>query len=163
MEDWLLIAELAEELDVAETTARRWAKLFETFLPAKRFNRVTRYSPEAVEILADIADLYRKGFTTEEIRHHLEGTRPRALALAPQEEQSLVMSRQRAIAALERLSNVLQILADQKEDLQRIDDVTQDLAERDEEREMELQYLKHRMDSLESEVVRRPWWKKIFR
>lgn len=163
MEDWLLIAELAEELDVAETTARRWAKLFETFLPSKRFNRVTRYSPEAVAILADIADLYRKGFTTEEIRHHLEETRPRALALAPQEEQSLVMSRQRAIAALERLSNVLQILADQKEDLQRIDDVTQDLAERDEEREMEFQYLKHRMDSLESEVVRRPWWKKIFR
>lgn len=162
MENWLLISELAEELDVAETTARRWSKLFETFLPAKRFNRVTRYSPEAVQILADIADLYRKGFTTEEIRHQLQDQRPQTLALAPQDEQGLVMSRQRAIAALERLSNVLQILADQKEDLKRIDDAARELTEKDQEREKELQYLKHRMDSLESEVVRRPWWKKIF-
>jgi DNA-binding transcriptional MerR regulator len=162
MEEWYLITELAEELDVAETTARRWAKLFDGFLPAKRFNRITRYSPEAVQVLGEIAALYRKGFTTEEIRHQLETTRPRALVLAPEEEQGLVMSRQRAIVALERLANVLQVLADQKEELKRLEDVTEDLTGRDQEREMELQYLKHRMDSLEKEVVRRPWWRRVF-
>lgn len=162
MENWLLISDLAAELDIAETTARRWARLFESFLPAKKFNRVTRYGPETVAIFTEIASLYKKGFTTEEIRHHLQQERPQALVVAPEEEQALVLSRQRAIVALERLANVMQVLADQKEDLRRIDDKTRDLEDKDQQREKELEYVLHRLDYLEREAIKRPWWKRLF-
>ncbi len=72
MEGWLLISELAEELNIPENTVRRYAGLFKDFMPCKKTGRATRYAPEALEILTRISELYNKGFDTESVHNTLE-------------------------------------------------------------------------------------------
>jgi DNA-binding transcriptional MerR regulator len=67
----LTIAEIAEKLGIAESTARRYAKQFSQFLPSKQIGRTMKYSPQALEILRDTAILFKKGHTSEEVQELL--------------------------------------------------------------------------------------------
>ncbi|MBO8183423.1 MAG: MerR family transcriptional regulator [Archaeoglobus sp.] len=71
MEEYLKIADVAKQVGIPETTARRYAELFKEYLHHKTFGRTKKYKPEAVQIMQKISGLYQEGKTTEEIREIL--------------------------------------------------------------------------------------------
>ena len=90
LEKWLLISQIAEQLDIPENTARRHAKNFKEYLPSKTTGRVTRYSPEACGILARISELYNSGLTTQEVYDHIQGTCSREITVQQEQGGQLV-------------------------------------------------------------------------
>lgn len=74
--------------------------------------------------------------------------------------------RERDIIAREKLANILQVLADQKASIERIDERERQLAEKDQQREKEMQELRSRLDKLEGKPAgdpgQLPWWRKLF-
>lgn len=71
MEKSYLISELADQAEVAENTARRYARLFEEFFSPRQYGRARKYPPEAAATLRRISDFYRQGLTTPEIFERL--------------------------------------------------------------------------------------------
>lgn len=65
------IAELAEEIGIAENTARRYVRLFEEFFAGRQRGRTMRYPAEAAALLSCISGFYREGLTTPEIFERL--------------------------------------------------------------------------------------------
>ncbi len=73
MNDWPTLPQLARELDIADSTARRWAAAFADFLPTKGHGPTRRFHPQTREVLQRIQTLYASGFNTEqvaEVLHH---------------------------------------------------------------------------------------------
>ena len=58
MDDWPTLPQLARELDIADSTARRWAASFFDFLPTKGHGPTRRFHPQTREVLKRIQTLY---------------------------------------------------------------------------------------------------------
>lgn len=67
MEDWLTLPQLARELNVADSTARRWAGLFPDLMPTNGRGSGRRFHPVAREVLKRVQRLYDQGLRTEQI------------------------------------------------------------------------------------------------
>lgn len=72
-EEWLTIADVSKRVGLAENTARRYAHLFGEYIKSRQFGRATKYAPEALEVMADISQLYQGGLSTQEIQERLRG------------------------------------------------------------------------------------------
>lgn len=75
-DEWLTLPQIARLLDIAESTARRWAKAFEEFLPSRGRGAHRRFAPPAVDVFQKIKVLYDAGHTTEFVREHLQAQFP---------------------------------------------------------------------------------------
>ena len=70
--EWLTLPQIARLLDIAESTARRWAATFGEFLSSRGRGPARRFSPAAIDVLRRIQALYEAGHTTESVRAHLK-------------------------------------------------------------------------------------------
>jgi DNA-binding transcriptional MerR regulator len=68
MEKWLSMKELVKSTTYAETTIRRYLSLFQEFVVSQEFGKHKKYSPDVVELIKEIAEMYDLGKNTEEIR-----------------------------------------------------------------------------------------------
>lgn len=110
-EQWLSIDETARLAGLPEFTARRYANLFDDYLPSQIFGRQKKYLPEAVQILTRIESLYQEGFDTGEIYETLS----REIYLGIITQDGKLLSTPEAIAVMGKViaehSRVLQKLA----------------------------------------------------
>ncbi|GBF33547.1 hypothetical protein DCCM_2649 [Desulfocucumis palustris] len=110
-ERWLSLNETARLAGLPEFTARRYANLFDDYLPSQIFGRQKKYLPEAVQILTRIESLYQEGFDTGEICDALS----REIYLGIITQDGKLLSTSEAIAVMGKViaehSRVLQKLA----------------------------------------------------
>lgn len=88
--DWFTIAEIAQQAQIPENSARRYAQTFSAFLPTKVWGRVKKYTPDAVGILMHVAALYQDGASTPEIRERLQQEYPQTIVSTKESESSRV-------------------------------------------------------------------------
>ena len=67
MDDWPTLPQLARELDIADSTSRRWAASFSDFLSTKGHGPTRRFHPQTREVLKRVQTLYASGFNTEQV------------------------------------------------------------------------------------------------
>lgn len=66
MDEWVTLPQLARELGVSDSTARRWAATFPELLPSKGKGASRRFHPQARQVLAKLQLLLEGGITTEQ-------------------------------------------------------------------------------------------------
>ena len=154
---------MAENLNMPESTARRYVKLFNEFIPQRTVNRVTRYGPEAAEILLQVAEFYRQGLTTAEVKERLSGTVPQVFDMKDTESST-------ALTPVERLAVALETLANQRAAIERIDERGRQLEAKDRELEEKINDIQTGYSSWRNKKTRKQliiaelWrWKKLFR
>lgn len=70
--EWLSIPELARKIGTADNTVRRYLKRFPDYFYCQTVGGIKRFSPETLEILRHIFNLYhQKGKTREEVNQAL--------------------------------------------------------------------------------------------
>ena len=110
-EQWLSLSETARLAGLPELTARRYANIFDDYLPSRNFGRCKKYMPNAAQILIRIENLYREGCDTSQISETLS----RELHMSIMTEDGKVLSAAEAMAIMSRIvvehSRVLQKLA----------------------------------------------------
>ncbi|WP_462324455.1 hypothetical protein [Desulfoplanes sp.] len=112
MNDWLSLTAMARRLQIPEPTARRYAKLFASYLPHRKIGRMTMYAPDAGSILTRISELYSKGHKKEEVEALLQKELPKTIDIdAPTESQALVRSDNSELQA--KLVQFLEVVSDQ--------------------------------------------------
>jgi len=81
-EEWLPLPQIARELGIAESTARRWAAAFPELLPARGRGAARRFHPQARQVLARARALFEQGLTTDEVAEALRREFPATLDVA---------------------------------------------------------------------------------
>lgn len=71
MENWLPLAEVARRGNIPESTARRYARLFDEFLPHTRDGRTVLYAPECGTTLQHIGQMFADGRTAAQVQESL--------------------------------------------------------------------------------------------
>jgi DNA-binding transcriptional MerR regulator len=78
MDDWPTLPQLARELDIADSTARRWAASFVDVLPTTGHASTRCFHLQTREVVKRIRTLYTSGFNTEQVaevlRHEFPAT-----------------------------------------------------------------------------------------
>jgi len=72
VDDWPTLPQLARELGVADSTARRWASSFPDLLPTKGHGSARRFHPQARDVLKRVQSLYTAGFNTDQVAELLQ-------------------------------------------------------------------------------------------
>ncbi|HEY8449123.1 MAG TPA: MerR family transcriptional regulator [Bacillota bacterium] len=85
-EEWLTLPQIARELGIAESTARRWAAAFAELLPARGRGSARRFHPQARQVLARARALFEQGLTTDEVAEALRREFPATLDVTPASE-----------------------------------------------------------------------------
>lgn len=163
-ERWFNIRELGEMAGLAETSARRYVSRFNEFFPSRQYGRVTKYPSELVEVLTAIAQWFKDGLTTEEIKERLAGTHEivvdvtennaqEGTTVLPQTRQALIIKQQLALFAelavtKNEVLSLRQELADLREERQ--------LAEQ--ELNSTLAEMGLRLSRVEAHKQKRRWW-----
>ena len=83
MEVWLRLPQVAQELGIADSRARRWAQAFADLLPCRGSGSARRYAPQVREILAQAQGLFERGLTTEEVGKFLRQRYPATVDVVP--------------------------------------------------------------------------------
>jgi predicted RNase H-like nuclease (RuvC/YqgF family) len=127
MEEWLTIAEIAKKAKVAETSVRRYIKLFKEYLPGKQIGRTWRYIPDVIQIIERISASYQAGQSTQEIfqmlrqnfpqvmnveeeKHHITTTSP------PQHHMTEIAAVQ--VEALRQIAGILNKIVTQEQKIE---------------------------------------------
>lgn len=150
----LTIADIAKELELPESTVRYYRNRFPAYISAVGKGRNRRYKPEALEALRTIAEGLRNNVTAAEVEIQLSRLYPITIEQEEEPQQSTAATQQQSNLAPmgtniidgERLIRALEILADQKNTIDRLDETSRDL--------------QTRLEKLEQQ--RKPWWMKIF-
>lgn len=162
--DFFTLAELSRLKGITESTARRYIGQFKEFFNPEREGQRTFYPEDDGETLQRIAKLYSKGLTKGQIREKM--AREFNITIEPEEEtQALTLEeRGRELQSRERLAQALEVLADQKKAIERIDERSQELEQKDQQRAQEIEELKAQVMDLASKLERRqPWYKRLFK
>jgi DNA-binding transcriptional MerR regulator len=182
LDDWITLPQLARELNIAESTARRWASSFQELLPSKGRGSGRRFHPQAREVLRRAHVLFESGLTTEQVSDvlhrefaatfdiEISETRTHeqknigtvfkqyenALMMMAEEQRRL---REEMNEMYERMSEELEavrkeVAATRAENERLHETLEQKLAERD----------KRLMETLRSfqEEKKKSWWKRLF-
>lgn len=163
-ERWFNIRELGEMAGLAETSARRYVSRFNEFFPSRQYGRVTKYPAELVEVLTAIAQWFKDGLTTEEIKERLAGTHEivvdvtetnaqETATVLPQTRQTLIVKQQQAFfAELAATKNEVHALRQELADLRE----ERKLAEQEMTRTLAEMGL--RLSRVETHKHKRYWW-----
>lgn len=100
------LTELARDLGIAESTARRWAGALSDLMPSTGKGAARRFHPQAGQVLARAKALFEEGFTTEQVSEALHQEFAATVEVAPVTED--VESGSQAIAS------ALKLLADRQ-------------------------------------------------
>lgn len=122
------MAQIAKQLNLAESTARFYRDRFEDFIPSVGEGRKKRYKPETVEVLRFIAEGFNRNLTAIDIKDglsrmvamNIEFVETTAMTTAATQQQSKNEPNQYALQlqfAVEQISSAMQIIADQKEEI----------------------------------------------
>lgn len=165
------IAAIAKILELPESTVRYYRDRFSVYIPVEGKGRNRRYPPEAINVLRMVAEGLRNNLTAMEVEQQLSHSfskfidveqEPQQPTTAAQQQSYLTLAeREREIQSRERLTAALEMLANQKAAIERIEEHSKELKDKDQAREMELQELRARVDKLEM-PERKPWWKRLF-
>ena len=137
MNNLLTIKDIARRLNIPESTARYYRDKFPEYVPTVGTGRKKRYKPEAVDILRLIAEGLRNGSSAIEIESELSLQYEAIMDIEPEPQQ---LAQQR--------SNSLELY---KQDI----DSRLELAEA-------IKALVDQNNEL-IELLKRPWWKRLFK
>lgn len=70
--EYISFGELIREVDLSESTARRYIETFKSYIPSRKFNKYTKYEREAIAIMYLIAKGYEEKKTVAEIKTELD-------------------------------------------------------------------------------------------
>jgi predicted transcriptional regulator len=77
MEQWYTIGEISRELNIPESTIRRYVITYKEFFPSRNFGgRYPKFHEKAIEIVSVVYDKYAQGKKGEEIREALRREYP---------------------------------------------------------------------------------------
>ena len=178
-EDFLTISEIAEKIGVPENSARRYAKLFKDFLPKKVFGRVKKYAPDSLDVIFEIAEMYKKGYDTESIFENLQNKRNRIFEIEenvrqqPPSTTTNVIHKQFEVyaQAIQELTGSFKNIAIALEKSSQKNEVINELMVRLREVEEREAWMQKRAERLEREIQwitkewfkkRTPWWRRLF-
>ena len=124
----LTMAQIAKQLNLAESTARFYRDRFEDFIPSIGEGRKKRYKPETIEVLRFIAEGYNRNLTAMDIKdglsrvvaRNIEFEEVSATTTATAQQQSEIELKQYALQlqiALKQMGTTMQIIANQKEEI----------------------------------------------
>jgi len=156
--EFITLAELARRANSAESTARRYIKNFPEYFPTRQEGQRILYASEGASVLLEIARYYSKGYTTGQVREKLTG------AFKPfyDVEDTSLVDRTQEKESRERLTSILERLADYKDDTERIRKELEKERETRERNEAELyRQLQELRQEKEGQKVDRPLLEKI--
>lgn len=78
MEDWVSLPHIAREIDIPNSTARRWAATLDEFLISRGRGAGRRFHPDAREVLRRAKLLYGTGLGADQILEILRAEAPRS-------------------------------------------------------------------------------------
>lgn len=124
----LTMAQIAKQLELAESTARFYRDRFENYIPSVGEGRKKRYKLETVEVLRFIAEGFNRNLTATDIEdglsrmvaRNIEYKEVTATTTAAAQQQSKNEPNQYALQlqfAVEQMSAAMQVMADQKEEI----------------------------------------------
>ena len=128
------LSDIARAAGLADSTARRYVMSFPEWFPSRTEGRRRFYDPEAVAILRQVADLYEQGYTTEAVRDQLAGQHAPTINAVDVVRPDLA-----------NVEHALLVIANQRQELERLRD--------------DVQALKARLDSMEG---RKGWLSRLF-
>lgn len=163
MEEWRTIAEMAQELNLGETTVRRYTRIFDTYLQKRKLGRATKYSREAQEIIQGIAELYDQGYGTVEVDAVLSRQYSKIID---------VDSTGGEVVAVDggdmeiKMSSIVNIIKEQQREIEALKSElektqTQIASTADERDRVLIAKMREMMTEKEKERQRLPWWKRI--
>ena len=115
-QEFLTISELARRSGLAESTTRRYIKTFKEFFNTRKEGQRVLYGADGLDILKRVAELYSKGLTTYQVKERLTG----AYTAYHEVEDNSIVDTTRETESRERLTSILERLADYKDDTERI-------------------------------------------
>lgn len=124
----LTMAQIAKQLNLAESTARFYRDRFEDYIPSVGEGRKKRYRTETIEILRFIAEGFKRNLTAMDIQEGLSHMAARNIeveketaitttATQQQPENELKQYALQLQIAFEQMSTTMKIVADQKEEI----------------------------------------------
>ncbi|MGA1840324.1 MAG: MerR family transcriptional regulator [bacterium] len=179
-EKFLTISEIAERIGVPENSARRYAKLFKDFLPKKVLGRVKKYSPDSLDVIFEISEMYKKGYDTEGIFEKLQDKRNRIFEVESNGKQQPPSTTTAArntrdleiyTQAIKDLSVSFKDIATALERSAQKNEVINELLVRLREVEEREAWMREKAERLEKEIQwitkewfkkRTPWWRRLF-
>ena len=135
-QELMTIKEIAQVLNIPESTARYYRDKWPEYIPTSGQGRNKRYEPAAVDILRLIAEGLRNGRSATEIENELSLKYQAIMDIEPEPQQ---LPQQR--------SSSLELYQQDIESRQELAEAIRALVEQNQELIKEL---------------RRPWWKRIF-
>lgn len=155
--EYLLIGDIAKELDIPENTLRRYAKVFPEFMITLKTGRITKYHPDMALIFMQIRDLFDNKKTEDEIRENLLKEQPFTISDGKESQGVQIVTQQMHLELLGSVANTLDRISSQDEQIKRL---SERVAELEQERVLE-QRDKELLDQIRSKM-KKPWYKKIF-
>ena len=181
-ENFLTISEISEKIGVPENSVRRYARLFNEFLPKKVLGRVKKYAPYSKDVIFEISEMYKKGYDTEGIFDQLRSKRNRIFEIEPngrpqqqpssptttrgserdlevygQAIKDLTMSFKDIATALERSTQRNEVINELLVRLRELEEREACMREKAERLEKEIKWI-----TKEWFKRRTPWWRRLF-
>lgn len=171
-EHWLTIAEIAQQLNLPETTLRRYARVFADYIRSKTIGRTTRYPSETVQLFAQIAELFRQGYTSRDIAEWLQRESPKTIVIAEEENnhhhplppvEAVVMLVEAQNKLIDELKNeVAQLRKELEAARQEIAATKQEIAATVERGVEDVKETLSRVERRHQEKQAKPWWRRWF-
>lgn len=111
MTEWMTLRELADASGITESTARRYVRLFDTYLVAEGEGRARRWHSDSIQVLLRAASLYAAGHVTDAIQKQLAGEFSQVMESEPVSPATAVVS------LPENLMQVLTLMSRQADEI----------------------------------------------
>lgn len=156
MAEWRSINEIARNLTIPETTARRYLNTYSDFIKGQRFGAVMKYPDEVAAIIGQIYSLSSKGKKVEEIRDILKGQYEQVITIDPQSQSYELRSTQETMLQIlsqnrGMIETIKRVIEDNTEALNKVADQQQQI----EELRQEIRHMR--------EDKKIPLWQRIFK
>ena len=155
------MAEIAKQLNLAESTARFYRNRFEDYIPSVGEGRKKRYKPDTVEVLRFIAEGFKRNLTAMDIEEglsrmvarNIEVEKETAITTTATQQQSENELKQYTLQlqlALEQMSTAIQIIANQKEEIAELRKHITDIEKRQQEQQ---EYINTKLEERDHELI----------
>lgn len=156
MAEWRSINEIARDINIPETTARRYLNTYSDFIKGQRFGAVMKYPDEAAAIIGRIYSLSSNGKRVEEIRDILKGQYEQVIIIEPQSQNYELQSTQETMLQIlsqnrGMIETIKRVIEDNTEALNKVADQQQQI----EELRQEIRHMR--------EDKKIPLWQRIFK
>ena len=167
------MAQIAKQLNLAESTARFYRNRFEDYIPSVGEGRKKRYRPETIEVLQFIAEGFKRNLTATDIEdglshiaaRNIEVEKETAITPAATQQQPENELKQYALQlqiAFEQMSATMKIVADQKEEIAELRKHIADIESKLEERDPKLIESIKELQETKKEIAatqQKKWWR----